>query len=48
MTSEMNERKRIVAELKRVKAALQTTQSDKLRRDYTKYQRRLQKRLEGV
>ena len=42
------DRAEIVAECKRVKKAIANTQSEKLKRDYSKHLRRLQKRLEGV
>ena len=49
MTSVMSEREKVVAEIKRVKAALNKTKSEKLIRDYTKHLHRLQKQLlEGV
>ena len=38
-------RNEIVAEIKRVKTALNNTKSDKLKRDYTKYLHKLQKQL---
>ena len=39
-------RQEIVEECKRVKQALNKTKSDKLKRDYTKHLRKLQKLLE--
>lgn len=38
-------RQEIVQEIKRVKAALNSTKSDKLKRDYSKHLRKLQKQL---
>ena len=41
-------RTEIIAEIKRVKAAISKSKSDKLKRDYSKHLRKLQKQLEGA